>query len=99
MRSGVSRPLFDQFVRTRVSPARHNEGRYSFLNEAASPFWDRQRQLLNEWFSRLPAECQDDLRQRYMSGGSCTERRCFLGTLSSRDTDPIRLLGQTAPTS
>jgi hypothetical protein len=42
--------LFDLIERTDDSPARPAEDSYSFLNRAAGPVWERQRELLNGWY-------------------------------------------------
>lgn len=69
--------LFPEFVRTRVTPKRQNEGGYSFLNEAESLFWDRQRKLLDEWYSRFPVDAKDDLRARFVSDDRAQSEGAF----------------------
>jgi hypothetical protein len=59
--------LFDEVVRTDARPAQHDEPRFAFLNRASSPYWERVRDALEHWFSRVPSECQADIRGRFRS--------------------------------
>lgn len=59
--------LFDDVTRHDMSPAAHDEDLFSFLNRVGGPFWQRVRELLEDWFSRFPVDGQADLRARFRS--------------------------------
>ncbi|MBV9660426.1 MAG: hypothetical protein JO337_04650 [Acidimicrobiales bacterium] len=54
--------VFDDLPRTDATPARHNEGRFAFLNRSASQYFERVRDLIEDWFSHLPQAAKNDLR-------------------------------------
>jgi hypothetical protein len=54
--------LFDATARSDATPARHDEERFAFLNRSASRYFGYVRELMEEWFSHVPAEAQADLR-------------------------------------
>jgi len=54
--------LFDACARTDATPARHDEERFAFLNRSASRYFGQVRELMEDWFSHVPAEAQADLR-------------------------------------
>jgi hypothetical protein len=54
--------VFDGLPRTDATPARHNEGRFAFLNRSASQYFERVRDLIEDWFSHLPQAAKNDLR-------------------------------------
>jgi hypothetical protein len=54
--------VFDDFLRTDATPARHGEGWFEFLNRSASAYFGLVRDLVEDWFSHLPPEHQDSLR-------------------------------------
>jgi len=54
--------VFDDTPRTDARPARHDEGRFAFLNRSASVYFGHVRQLVEEWFSNVPLEHQPGLR-------------------------------------
>lgn len=59
--------LFDTIIRTDPHHARSDESLYAFLDRVDTPFWERVRVLLNDWFSRLPESEQRDIRGRFQS--------------------------------
>lgn len=59
--------VFDDFVRTNAKIARHDEGRFAFLNRSASRYFSACRDLIDEWFGHVPAEHQPDLRGKLRS--------------------------------
>mgnify|MGYP001500633146 CR=1 FL=1 len=59
--------LNPQKRRTDVTPKRHSEGEFEFLDRVENPFFDRVRQLLNQWFEHMPEDMQPELRKRFMS--------------------------------
>ena len=54
--------VFDDVPRTDATPARHDEGRFAFLNRSASRYFQHVRDLVEEWFSHLPEGAKNDLR-------------------------------------
>jgi hypothetical protein len=44
---------------------RRAEGRYTFLNRTARPYFVATRDMLEEWFAHLPPEGQSGLRSRF----------------------------------
>ena len=54
--------VFDDVVRTNAKPARHDEGRFEFFNRTASRYVASCRDLIEDWFSHVPAEHQPGLR-------------------------------------
>jgi hypothetical protein len=54
--------LFDAIARSDATPARHDEERFAFLNRSASRYFGYVRELMEEWFSHVPAEAQVELR-------------------------------------
>ena len=62
--------LFDEFERTDSSVATDEEDSFSFLNRVAQPYWQRVRDLLEQWFSEYPEEHAPDLRSRLRSGAA-----------------------------
>jgi hypothetical protein len=67
--------LFSEMARTDSRPLRHPETHYAFYDRVAGPFWDAVRGLLEDWFSRLSASSQADLRARLQD----KDRRKFDG--------------------
>lgn len=59
--------LFDDFVRTDDSPDTHAGRLYPFLNRSSWLVCDRARTLCEDWFSRYPANDQEDLLGRFTS--------------------------------
>lgn len=57
--------LFDQTARTRDTFKGFNEPTFAFLNDVVGPFWQRQRDLLEEWF--VTAGSDADVRSRFRS--------------------------------
>lgn len=58
----VNAPVFDDIVRTDAKVARHDEGRFEFLNRTASRYFGMCRDLVEEWFSHVPVDHQAGLR-------------------------------------
>lgn len=54
--------IFDDIPRTDARPAGHAEGRFAFLNRSASRYFGSVRDLMEEWFSHVPAHAQAELR-------------------------------------
>jgi hypothetical protein len=54
--------IFDRGPRTLQSPARHGEGLFDFLNRSASTVFAGVRDLLEDWYSHVPAEHRRSLR-------------------------------------
>jgi hypothetical protein len=59
--------VFDVFDRSDSLPASHAESRAAFLNRAHTTFWAEVRRVMEEWFARVPADAQRDLRARLRS--------------------------------
>src|ERR1035438_5238649 len=58
-------PLFDQIVRTETRARRQNEGSFDYLNTSARPGIVAMRDLLENWFERLPVAARADIRGRF----------------------------------
>lgn len=54
--------VFDDLARTDATPARHNEGRFAFLNRSASKYFQHVRDLIEDWFSHLPSGAKGEIR-------------------------------------
>ena len=54
--------LFDTITRSDATPARHDEGRFAFLNRSASRYFGCVRDLMEEWLTHVPSESRADLR-------------------------------------
>jgi hypothetical protein len=54
--------VFDDIIRTNAKVARHDEGRFEFLNRSASRYFTICRDLIEEWFTHVPAQHQPGLR-------------------------------------
>jgi len=59
--------IFSAVGRTDPSPAGHGESRFQFIDRVAGHYWDQVRDLVEEWFSRLCADAQADVRGRLRS--------------------------------
>jgi hypothetical protein len=59
--------LFDALQRSDPSPAAEGEDSFAFLNRVDTPFWTEVRRVLDEWFSRYPADDGAELRERFRS--------------------------------
>jgi hypothetical protein len=59
--------LFDSCERVDGRPASNMESSFEFLNRVCSPWWDRVRCELEQWFVDYPANHQRDLRGRFRS--------------------------------
>ncbi len=59
--------VFDQKTRTDSSPSGHDEGTFDFLNRVEGGYWQQIRDLMEEWFARLPSSAKDDVRSRLRS--------------------------------
>lgn len=54
--------VFDDIPRTDRRPARADERRFDFLNRSASLCFGHVRELIEDWFSQLPANEQAGMR-------------------------------------
>jgi hypothetical protein len=59
--------VFSMARRTDPSPASHGDGHFRFLDRVSGSYWDQVRDLIEDWFSRLDAEAQADVRGRLRS--------------------------------
>lgn len=59
--------VFSEITRTDPSPAAHGDGQFKFLNRVSGSYWDQVRDLIEDWFSRLPSDAQTDVRGRLRS--------------------------------
>jgi hypothetical protein len=74
----VPESLFDDFCRHDVRPALFDEPTFGFLSRRAGSKWQRVRDLLDEWFGRVPdEEARADLRGRLRSGTEVAFRSAF----------------------
>jgi hypothetical protein len=74
----VPESLFDDLRRTDDRPALFDEPTFRFLNRRAGIIWQRVRDLLDEWFGRVPdEEARADLRGRLRSGTEVDFRSAF----------------------
>ncbi len=70
--------LFDDRVRTDPRPIRATESTFAFLDRVDQPYYDRQRPVLNDWFSRVPdGNDKTDLRSRFRSKDYTNHRAAF----------------------
>jgi hypothetical protein len=60
----MAESLFDNFSRTDVTPTRYAERTYDFLNRVAGPYWQRVRDLLDDWWRDHPNGTRADIRGR-----------------------------------
>jgi hypothetical protein len=58
----MSALVFDDIIRTNAKVARHDEGRFEFLDRSASRYFTICRDLIEEWFTHVPAQHQPGLR-------------------------------------
>ena len=58
--------LFDSYERTRITPRRHGEGTYGFLNSSAWPSMERLRDYREGWFEQYDGD-RKDLATRFGS--------------------------------
>lgn len=54
--------VFDDVPRTNAKVARHDEGRFEFLNRSASRYFTICRDLIEDWFRHVPAPHRPSLR-------------------------------------
>jgi hypothetical protein len=60
-------PLFDEIVRADRRPRRQNESGFDYMNSSARPAICGIRDLLEQWFERLPNGAKADIRARFRS--------------------------------
>lgn len=60
-------PLFDEIVRADRRPRRQNESGFDYMNSSARPGLCGIRDLLEQWFERLPNDAKADIRARFRS--------------------------------
>ncbi|WP_405413650.1 hypothetical protein [Streptomyces rubiginosohelvolus] len=58
--------------RTDASPKRAAEPDSEFFERIAGPFWDQVRDVINEWWSHLPAQSRPGMRSRLLDRNSGT---------------------------
>jgi hypothetical protein len=56
--------IFDEITRTDPEPSR-GEDSFTFLNRAATPYWERVRAFVEEAFRAYPGRHAADLRGRF----------------------------------
>jgi hypothetical protein len=56
--------VFDDLLRMDAAPS-HGEDSFTFLNRAATPYWQRVRRFINDAFREYPSEHAADLRGRF----------------------------------
>lgn len=61
----IATVLFDEIGRTDRRPADHSEGSFRFLNRVDAPYWQRVRDVMEEWFGRVPSDSAADIRGRF----------------------------------
>lgn len=69
--------LFDDIARADSRPARETESTYEFLNRHDSVFFQLVRNLLEDWFSHLPAEEIDTWKKSFQSGDDRVSQSAF----------------------
>lgn len=69
--------LFDQIQRDFKGPRGHVEPYFSYLNRSTRSSSERIRILLEEWFSRYPADAKDELRTRFCSLDNLQHQSAF----------------------
>jgi hypothetical protein len=69
--------LFDDIARTDLSPARHSESSFQFLNRAGGLVWARVRTLMDEWWSEHPDSARASVRGQIRSGDDQAFRAAF----------------------
>jgi hypothetical protein len=57
--------LFDDIIRNDEGPAQRSESTFTWLNRSARPVCSTIRQELEAWFSRYPANHQEEMRTRF----------------------------------
>jgi hypothetical protein len=60
--------VFDEARKTDTARKKRHESLYSYLSRSANPDSTAGRRLIEEWFSRFPADEQTNLRSRFQSG-------------------------------
>ena len=69
--------LFDAGERTDTRYKRHSEPEFAYLNQSARPSVIALRSLLEEWYDRVPAVAQPDLRSRFRSNDDYSHASAF----------------------
>ncbi len=59
--------LFSEAIRTRHHPKEPLESTYHFLDTVAGPYWEKSRQVTNDWFGHISASEKRDLKGRFQS--------------------------------
>lgn len=62
--------VFDDNVRTDRTHGRHGEGWFTFLNRSATAYFGLVRDLIEEWFSHVPAADQPGMRGSLRADGA-----------------------------
>lgn len=69
--------LFDNVARTSTAVSGAGESSFEFLNRIALPWFVEVRNVLEEWFQRLPPDVQVDVRSRFRSPHTGTADGAF----------------------
>jgi hypothetical protein len=69
--------LFDGDTRTDTREQRYSEGCFAFYNRIAGAYWQRVRDLLDEWFTRIPEVDRSDIRARFRSDDDRSFKAAF----------------------
>ncbi|WP_327150162.1 hypothetical protein [Nocardia sp. NBC_01329] len=71
--------VFDSVVRSDSTPSNHGEPLFVFLNRVHGEFWDKTRDLIQEWINHIPNEAEyRELRTRIRSNDDYQFRSAFL---------------------
>lgn len=60
-------PLFDDIDRIDTGPAKHSEPSFDYLNRSGRLTAQKVRNLLDQWFARLPDDAKAELQGRFRS--------------------------------
>ena len=69
--------LFDDIARTDGSPAPRAESAFGFLKRVDRPYFAAVRNLLEDWFTRFPADARKDLQRRFRSDDGAEHLAAF----------------------
>ena len=70
-------PLFDQIVRIETRARRQNESDFEYLNTSARPGITAMRDLLENWFERVPDAAKADIRGRFRNHSEVQHKSAF----------------------
>src|SRR5271165_4841623 len=69
--------LFDQIVRTETRARRQNESDFDYLNTSARAGITAMRDLLENWFERVPDAAKADIRGRFRNRREVQHKSAF----------------------